>query len=155
MFSSRRNGARTTSPSKIVSLAQSALGYCATNVRALFSALGFSGKQNKTRIRSASRRSLEESFKIWLCRSYHVWNVGSVEYEPRVTRIRAPAAHKRGSVAPQTVRKSHLHQSVRKSHVPISDVRLTEVTRSARLKPATHSARLQRQTSVGQQHLKL
>ena len=49
-----------------------ARGYCAVNVRALFSALGLSGKQNKTLIQSVSRSSLEESFKIWLCRNSKV-----------------------------------------------------------------------------------
>ena len=51
-----------------------ARGYCAENVRALFSFLGYSGKQTKALLKVSSRTSLIASFTIWLSRGSLVWN---------------------------------------------------------------------------------
>ena len=51
-----------------------ARGYCAENVRTLFSFLGYSGKQTKALLKVSSRTSLIASFTIWLSRGSLVWN---------------------------------------------------------------------------------
>ena len=67
-----------------------ARGYCATNVRALLSTLGLSGRQGKQLIGAMSRTALEKSFTIWLSRDSKTWDVGGIEYIPRMTHTQPP-----------------------------------------------------------------